>query len=258
MIPVTFASEIQEGSDTLRIERIPLNKDGGTFYYELSCNGYADSGRIAVEYGNPAEIVADDTNLAELLEKYAPYIANEARYIPSTWTGFEEAYQAVESLAAEENVTGAQVDEARDNLLDNFAKLRSIADTQRMEEYFAEVGNFTYEDVYKRQAESRGGSPPGARAHGTPAHPFRPGRVMRPITGEGEPSQRGIYGRGNPGDRPGRSPDVRQGAGIPVGIKKKTVHDRIFHKKGERPPRFNQAGRLFHFIKINLGYAHPV
>lgn len=40
---------------------------------------------------------------------------------------------------------------------------------------------------------------------------------------------------GIPGDRPGRSPDVRQGAGIPVGIKKKTVHDRIFHKKGERP-----------------------
>ena len=152
MIPVTFASEIQEGSDTLRIERIPLNKDGGTFYYELSCNGYADSGRIAVEYGNPAEIVADDTNLAELLEKYAPYIANEARYIPSTWTGFEEAYQAVESLAAEENVTGAQVDEARDNLLDNFAKLRSIADTQRMEEYFAEVGNFTYDETYTDDA----------------------------------------------------------------------------------------------------------
>ena len=98
----------------------------------------------AVEYGNPAEIVADDTNLAELLEKYAPYIVDEARYVPSTWTGFEEAYQAAEALAAEENVTGAQVDEARNNLLDNFAKLRSIADTQRMEEYFAEVGNFTF------------------------------------------------------------------------------------------------------------------
>ena len=59
MIPVTFASEIQEGSNTLRIERIPLNKNGGTFYYELSCNGYADSGRIAVNYSNPAEMVAE-------------------------------------------------------------------------------------------------------------------------------------------------------------------------------------------------------
>ena len=148
MIPVTFASEIQEGSNTLRIERIPLNKNGGTFYYELSCNGYADSGRIAVNYSNPAEMVADDTNLAELLEKYAPYIAKEAQYVPSTWTGFEEAYQAVEALAAEENVTGAQVDEARNNLLANFAKLRSIADTQRMEEYYNEVGNFTYDETY--------------------------------------------------------------------------------------------------------------
>lgn len=151
MIPVTFASEIQNGGDTLRIERIPLDKEGGTFYYELSCNGYADSGRIAVNYGDPADLVADETNLVELLEKYAPYIANEDQYVPSTWTGFEEAYQAVEALAAEENVTGAQVDEARDNLLDNFAKLRSIADTQRMEEYFAEVGQLTYDPSYVQE-----------------------------------------------------------------------------------------------------------
>ena len=139
MIPILFASEIPEGSDSIRMERIPLKKDGGTFYYVLSKDGSPDSERIAVNYENPADMAIDATTLPELIEKYQPVIDNKADYVPSTFTAFEEAFGAAKALMEEENVTAAQAEEARAAMMTAFASVRSIADTQRISEYIEEV-----------------------------------------------------------------------------------------------------------------------
>lgn len=149
MIPILFASEIPEGSDTIRMERIPLNKNGGTFYYVLSKEGSPDSERVAVNYGNSAEMSIDATTLPELIEKYQPTIDNKANYVPSTFTAFEEAFQAAKDLMNEDSVTAAQAEEARSNMMTAFASLRSIANTQRVSEYMAEVeSTHPYDETY--------------------------------------------------------------------------------------------------------------
>ena len=149
MIPILFASGVTEGSDSIRMERIPLKKDGGTFYYVLSKDGAPDSDRIAVNYGRPAEMPVDTVGLSQMVEKYQSAIDDKAGYIPSTFTAFEEAFNAAKILMEEEDVTAAQAEEARDAMMTAFAGLRKIADTQRISEYIVEVeSTHSYDEDY--------------------------------------------------------------------------------------------------------------
>ena len=77
--------------------RIPLEKNGGTIYYEVHKEGKPDSQRYAVEYGDPMELPADLTGLQELIAKCEA--VNEADCTSATWTVFAEKLAAAKAIA---------------------------------------------------------------------------------------------------------------------------------------------------------------
>ncbi|MFR0734815.1 MAG: hypothetical protein ACLSHU_12110 [Oscillospiraceae bacterium] len=98
--------------------RIPLEKNGGTIYYEVHKEGKPDSQRYAVEYGDPMELPADLTGLQELVAKCEA--VNEADCTSATWTVFAEKLAEAKAIAegtARAAATAAQAEAARVGLL---------------------------------------------------------------------------------------------------------------------------------------------
>ncbi len=94
--------------------RIPLEKNGGTIYYEVHKEGKPDSQRYAVEYGDPMELPADLTGLQELVAKCEA--VNEADCTSATWTVFAEKLAEAKAIAegtARAAATAAQAEAAR-------------------------------------------------------------------------------------------------------------------------------------------------
>lgn len=107
------------GSDGVITQaRIPLEKNGGTIYYEVHKEGKPDSQRYAVEYGDPMELPADLTGLQELVAKCEA--VNEADCTSATWTVFAEKLAEAKAIAegtARAAATAAQAEAARVGLL---------------------------------------------------------------------------------------------------------------------------------------------
>ena len=134
------------GSDGVITQaRIPLEKNGGTIYYEVHKEGKPDSQRYAVEYGDPMELPADLTGLQELVAKCEA--VNEADCTSATWTVFAEKLAEAKAIAegtARAAATAAQAEAARVGLLQAYAGLRYKGNSQRLAELCA-----TFEPMYQ-------------------------------------------------------------------------------------------------------------
>ena len=113
------------GDGVISQSRVPLEKDGGTIYYEVHKEGKPDSQRYAVAYGDPMESPADLAGLRELVGKCEA--VNEADCVSATWTAFAEklaSAKAIVETTARTVATAAQAEAARADLLKAYADLR--------------------------------------------------------------------------------------------------------------------------------------
>lgn len=127
--PVLHTMASKNGAITQ--SRVPLNKEGGTVYYQLHKEGKPDSARIAVTYGDPMTLAADVTGLNELIAKCEKIAQSECT--SATWTAFAEKLAAAKTVAAAAP-TGAQAETARAELAAARISLRFKGNTQRLEE----------------------------------------------------------------------------------------------------------------------------
>ena len=142
------------GSDgVISQSRVPLEKDGGTIYYEVHKEGKPDSQRYAVAYGDPMELPADLAGLRELVGKCEA--VNEADCVSATWTAFAEklaAAKAIVETTARTAATAAQAEAARADLLKAYADLRYKGSTQRLGELCASFEPVYQESQYTKES----------------------------------------------------------------------------------------------------------
>ena len=111
--------------------RVPMEKVGGTIYYEIQKEGKPNSERYAFTYGNPMESAADLDGLNEWIEKCDSI--RESDCTTATWPAFAAALASAKSMAAG-TPTGAEAEAARAALAKAYASLRYKNSGQRLGE----------------------------------------------------------------------------------------------------------------------------
>lgn len=111
--------------------RVPLDKTGGTVYYEVHKEGKPDSKRFTVKYDNAMNLTADLNGLNELITKCAAI--NEADCTTETWPAFAAALSSARTVAAG-TPNGTEAEAARAALAKAYAKLRFKNSAQRLGE----------------------------------------------------------------------------------------------------------------------------
>lgn len=89
------------------------------------------------EKGQEPEVTADKAQLQGLVDKVKDI--DSSKYIPSTWKGFEEKFEAAKTILVNENVNQEDVDRAYNELLKAYLDLRLIPDKSLLEELVKEV-----------------------------------------------------------------------------------------------------------------------
>ncbi len=111
--------------------RVPMEKAGGTIYYEIHKEGKPNSERYALTYENPMENAADLDGLNEWIEKCDSI--RESDCTTATWPAFAAALTSAKSVAAD-TPTGAEAEAARAALAKAYASLRYKNSGQRLGE----------------------------------------------------------------------------------------------------------------------------
>ena len=118
---------------------IPLQAEGGNLYYEVHLDGKTTSARTAVPYGAVADMTADLSGLAELVEKCD--LLQQSDCTSATWDAFAQQRAAAQAVLNAGSATVAEAENARAALAEAYANLRFVdhAYAQRLSELCDEL-----------------------------------------------------------------------------------------------------------------------
>ncbi len=128
---------------TVSVDKVPLNKDGGSVFYEIHVDGKPVSEMKEITYTSALELPADLEGIQEMITKYSAIKQSDCT--SATWGAFSTALENAKSVAVE-GATATAVEAARAELLNAHANLRFIGDTQRLQELCDTYGAYKAED----------------------------------------------------------------------------------------------------------------